>query len=102
MRTSKLIVVAQLALASIALPVQARSDPSDAKGAANPSPNAQDSNTDELDLAVGENKTLPAIDVKNYAEGVAGIADVKLTTDRSQFVVSGQKPGSTTLLLIKK
>ncbi len=102
MRTSKFIVIAQLALASIVLPAQARPDPPDAKSAANPSSNTQDSNTDELDLAVGENKTIPATDVKNYAEGVTGIADVKLTTDHSQFVVSGQKPGSTTLLLIKK
>jgi hypothetical protein len=35
-------------------------------------------------------------------EGVPGIADVKLSTDGNQFVVVGQKPGTTTLLLIKK
>lgn len=58
--------------------------------------------SEELNLAVGENKTIPAADVKNYSEGVTGVADVKLSTDASQFVVTGQKPGSTTLLLIKK
>jgi pilus assembly protein CpaC len=56
----------------------------------------------ELNLAVGENKTIPATDVKNYSEGTPGIVDVKLTTDASQFVVVGLKPGSSSLLLIKK
>ena len=54
----------------------------------------------QLDLVVGENRTLSARGVRNYSEGVAGIADVKLTTDRSKFVVVGRKPGTTTLLLI--
>jgi pilus assembly protein CpaC len=55
-----------------------------------------------LDLAVGENRTIRATDVRNYSEGSPGIVDVKLTTDGTQFVVSGQKPGQTTLLLIHK
>ncbi len=56
--------------------------------------------TEEVDLAVGENKTIPAADVLNYSEGSPGIADVKLTTDGGQFVVVGLKAGSTTLLFI--
>jgi len=56
---------------------------------------------EELSLAVGENKTISALDVKSFAEGVKGIADVRLTPDSSQFVIVGQKPGSTTLLLLK-
>lgn len=56
---------------------------------------------DDIALAVGETVTLSARDVKNYSEGVAGIIDVKLTSDASQFVLVGRKPGSTTLLLIK-
>jgi pilus assembly protein CpaC len=56
----------------------------------------------EIDLAVGENRTVPATDVRNYSEGSPGIVDVKLTTDASQFVVVGLKPGQTTLLLIHK
>jgi pilus assembly protein CpaC len=59
-------------------------------------------NQQELNLAIGENKTIRATDVKNYSEGIPGIADVRLSTDGNQFVVVGQKPGSTTLLLIKK
>ena len=54
----------------------------------------------ELTLAVGENKTLPAADVKSYSEGIAGIADVRVTPNR--FVIVGKRPGSTTLLLILK
>ena len=56
--------------------------------------------TEELDLAVGENKTISAADVANYSEGSPGVADVKLTTDGNQFVVVGVKAGTTTLLLI--
>jgi pilus assembly protein CpaC len=58
-------------------------------------------NGQEINLAVGESKTISAKDVKNYSEGVAGIIDIKLTTDNSQFVINGRRPGSTTLLLIK-
>jgi pilus assembly protein CpaC len=56
--------------------------------------------TEVLDLAVGENKTIPATNVANFSEGAPGVADVKLTTDGSQFVVVGLKAGTTTLLLI--
>lgn len=57
---------------------------------------------EELSLAVGENKTISAADVKNYSEGAKGVADVKLTTDGKRFVIVGRAPGSTTLLLINK
>lgn len=57
---------------------------------------------EELNLSVGENRTVPALDIKSYSEGAPGIVQVKLTPDGSQFVLVGQKPGSSTLLLIKK
>ena len=57
---------------------------------------------EELNLSVGENRTIPAADVKSYSEGAPGIVQVKLTPDGSQFVLVGQKPGSSTLLLIRK
>lgn len=53
-------------------------------------------------MAVGENRTIPAVNVKNYSVGSHDIIDVKLTTDSSQFVVVGLRPGSTSLLLIDK
>jgi pilus assembly protein CpaC len=58
--------------------------------------------SEELNLAVGENRTLSAAGVTSYSEGGRGIAEVRLTPDSSQFVVVGQSPGSTTLLLIKR
>lgn len=63
-------------------------------------PHRQD--THEITIAVGENRTIPATEVKNYSVGAHEIVDVKLTTDSSQFVVVGLKPGSTSLLLINK
>ncbi len=57
---------------------------------------------EELTLAVGENRTIPANDVKNYSEGAPGIAEVKITPGGSQFVIVGQRPGATTLLLLKR
>lgn len=56
----------------------------------------------ELNLAVGENRTISAVDVKSYSEGAPGIAEVKVTPNGQQFVIVGQKPGSTTLLLIMR
>ena len=58
--------------------------------------------SEELNLSVGENKTLSAASVRSFSEGAKGVADVRLTPDSSQFVIVGQKPGSTTLLLIRK
>jgi pilus assembly protein CpaC len=63
--------------------------------------NTRAEESDDIGMAVGETRTIPARDVKNYSEGVPGIIDVKLTTDASQFIIVGKKPGSTTLLLIK-
>ena len=63
---------------------------------------AQSEREEEVNLAVGENRTIPAGDVKSYSEGAPGIVQVKLTPDSNQFVLVGQKPGSSTLLLIKR
>jgi pilus assembly protein CpaC len=56
----------------------------------------------ELNLAVGESQTISALNVDSYSEGVRDIAKVRLTPDASKFVVVGDRPGSTTLLLIMK
>jgi pilus assembly protein CpaC len=61
---------------------------------------AQEQN--ELSLAVGENRTISAAEVKSYSEGAPGIVEVKLTPGGGQFVIVGTKPGSTTLLMIKR
>jgi pilus assembly protein CpaC len=61
----------------------------------------KDEKSQELGLAIGETKTIPAGDVKQYSEGTPGVVDVRLTPDGSKFIVVGQKSGSTSLLLIK-
>jgi len=58
--------------------------------------------SEEMSLSVGENRTIPAGEVKSYSEGVAGVAEVKITPNGSQFVIVGLKPGTTTLLLLLK
>lgn len=57
---------------------------------------------EELNLAVGENRTISAENVKNYSEGAGGIVEVKVAPGGNQFVIVGQKPGSTSLLLLRK
>ncbi len=56
----------------------------------------------EVNLSVGENQTLSASDIKSYSEGNEGIVEVRLTPESKDFVIVGKKPGSSTLLLIKK
>jgi pilus assembly protein CpaC len=57
---------------------------------------------EEMNLAVGENRTMPASEVKSYSEGAPGVVEIKVTPGGNQFVIVGQKPGSTTVLLIKR
>ncbi len=58
--------------------------------------------TVELNLVVGENKTISAHDVASYSVGAPGIVDVKVTPDMSQFVFVGLRAGNTTVLMLKK
>jgi len=97
-RPKRLVLASLLALA-IATPALAQKRDKADKAA--PPEQVALERSEELSLAVGENRTLSAVDVKSFAEGVKGIADVRLTPDSSQFVIVGQKPGSTTLLLLK-
>lgn len=58
--------------------------------------------TVELDLVVGDNKTLPAADVASYSVGAPGIVDVKVSPDQKQFVLVGLRAGTTTILMLKQ
>jgi pilus assembly protein CpaC len=58
--------------------------------------------TIEVDLVVGENKTLPAADVASYSVGTANVVDVKVSPDQNVFVLIGLRPGATTVLMLKK
>ena len=63
---------------------------------------AQVDETKEVELKVGEQTAIPATNVAKYSEGVPNIADVRLPSDGSQFLIVGLKPGTTTLLLIMR
>jgi pilus assembly protein CpaC len=58
--------------------------------------------TDQINIAVGETSTLSARGVRNWSEGVSGVVDVKPTGDGEKLLVSGRRPGSTTILLIRE
>ncbi len=61
---------------------------------------AQKGNHEDISLAIGETRTLPATGIREYSEGVKGIIDVVPTPDGKTFILSGKREGSTTLLLI--
>jgi pilus assembly protein CpaC len=58
--------------------------------------------TVELNLTVGETKTVPTQNVTSYTVGTPGVVDLKVTPDLSQFVFVGTRAGTTTVLMIKK
>ncbi len=80
-----------LALTTVALPNVASAQPAGTSG-----------KREDLSLAIGETKTVSAVGIEQYTEGQPGIVDVRLTDDKSQFVIRAVKPGTTTLLLIRK
>ncbi len=62
---------------------------------------SRDDHVEEMVLAVGDTKTIPAAGVKNFTDPVGGIVEIKTTPDNQQFVVTARKTGTTTFLLIK-
>ncbi|HET7538716.1 MAG TPA: pilus assembly protein N-terminal domain-containing protein [Polyangiaceae bacterium] len=64
-------------------------------------PQAESAN-DQVNIAVGETATLSARGVRNWSEGVPGVVDVRPTGDAEKLLVSGRRPGSTTILLIRE
>jgi pilus assembly protein CpaC len=100
---------ASLRLAGLILPLALLAAPTVALAQPRPptpppaKPEVGASKTEEksLSLGVGESKTLPALDVKQYSEGTPGVAEIKLTPDGKKFIVVGLKAGTTSLLLIK-
>lgn len=61
---------------------------------------AQSADVVDLTLDVGEQRVIPTDGVRSYSEGAAGVVEVRLTRDARQFVLVGQKPGVTSLLLM--
>lgn len=110
MRTCSVLLITQILLASVASQASAQpgKEPPNATNA-NPqvtktppsSSGTPEAAGDAINLAIGETSTLSARGVRNWSEGVPGVVDVKLTGDGAQFLVSGRKAGSTTILLIR-
>lgn len=65
-----------------------------------PSAHAQQMQRRDLELQIGEQTSLPADGVRSYSEGVAGVADIRVSRETGQFIVLGQRAGTTSLLLI--
>lgn len=81
------------ALVGLAAPVVVAGAPHDAW--------AQKSGSHEdIALAIGETRTLSAVGIREYSEGVKGIVDVVPTPDGRTFILTGKREGTTTLLLI--
>lgn len=87
-----------VALASVTAPSRAQRPPADPVHGAGPTRAI----TTEINLVVGENKTISAQDVTSFSVGAPGIVDVKVTPDMTQFVFVGLRPGSTSILMLKK
>ncbi len=80
-----------LVSAALALPVVVSAAPAFAQKKGAVVPKDDRAVQQETGLAVGETKTIPAGDVKQYSEGSPGIVDVRLTPDGSKFVLVGQR-----------
>jgi pilus assembly protein CpaC len=87
-----LAVATNTLTATIAL---AQPTPSGTKAGATAEPRIED-----IELQVGEQRTIPADNVRSYSEGARGIVDVRLTKDAAQFVVVALAEGKSTLLFL--
>jgi pilus assembly protein CpaC len=57
---------------------------------------------DELNVSIGETKTIAAPGVEKFSNGSPEVADIRPDPGGSSFLVTGKKSGSTTLLLIRR
>jgi pilus assembly protein CpaC len=70
------------------------------RGAPRPAPTANGT-TVEVNLVVGEQKTIPSADIASYSPGTPGIVEVKMPTP-DLMVFQAVHPGTTTVLVIKE
>ncbi|RLB45172.1 MAG: hypothetical protein DRJ42_30530 [Deltaproteobacteria bacterium] len=54
----------------------------------------------ELEMIVGEQTSISALNVESYSEGRGGVVDVRVPSDGEHFIIVALNPGATTLLLI--
>jgi pilus assembly protein CpaC len=57
---------------------------------------------EEMQLEIGEQRVVSSEGVQSYSEGSKGVVDVRLTKDGSQFIIVGQREGTSTLLFLMR
>jgi len=62
---------------------------------------AKASDSEDLNLAVGQTKTIPSAGLKNYGDGGTGIVVANPTPDEKSIVITAKKAGTATVTLIK-
>jgi pilus assembly protein CpaC len=55
-----------------------------------------------MQLEIGEQRVVSSEGVQSYSEGSKGVVDVRLTKDGSQFIIVGQREGTSTLLFLMR
>lgn len=55
----------------------------------------------EITLSVGEQYTMPATNIRSYSEGAPGIVDIRVPQSGDRLLIVGQRPGTTSLLVIR-
>ncbi|MBI5512397.1 MAG: pilus assembly protein N-terminal domain-containing protein [Deltaproteobacteria bacterium] len=63
-------------------------------------PSTQNTNRD-LALAVGEQRVIPADGIRSFSVGTEGIVEVRVSGDQTRLILVGQRPGTTSLVLIR-
>ena len=90
-----------LSAAAVLFVVQASSVAHAQRRPAPPSEDTRRQDNQELTMTVGEHRTIPASDVKSYTDsGTPGIADVSVTPDKSNLLVTALKAGTTSFLVV--
>jgi pilus assembly protein CpaC len=55
----------------------------------------------ELNLTVGETRTIPVADISSYLAGSPGIVDIKMNPEKTTFVIAAVRSGTTSLLFLR-
>ncbi len=90
-----------LALVATASSAQAQRGGGTSSGSSATGTTSTGGQSEELGLAVNETKSIPGKDIKNYLPGDQTLIDVRYAESTGQFLITGKKAGSTTLVLIK-
>jgi pilus assembly protein CpaC len=65
-------------------------------------PKAENAQTDEVMLIVGDQRVLDATDVASFSESTRGVIEVKVPRNGRRMIVTAIRPGVTSLLLIHR